>query len=383
MQAQPSDEILEAAGKYNNEGVQLASQGRFREAIRAFRQAIALVPRFASAYFNMGRAHSQLKQYDAAVRAFGTAVQVQPDYADAWYQLGIAFQMQGQFDEARKAYETLAPLVSESPHLLYRLGYTSLQLKDWDKTAEYWDRLRDAYPEHPAVGQIQKYMPQVYFNLGTVQYQNGELKKAEGAFDRAMRSQPGYAEAHYNAGLVFRDQKRYAEALDMMREAEKLNYNVVQTRSNIAGIYTLLDSIDQAVKVYESLLIDAPDDLSPYRGLVHMMIGKGKLAHALAYGITAAANLPGAESLRLLAYVYEHNGHGERYGIGFDAGQAIEVYKRVLVIAPKDVSAHYNLGVLYGRLGNWEAALKAMRRAGELDPEHAGVKKWLPEVKKR
>ncbi|MDP6040305.1 MAG: tetratricopeptide repeat protein, partial [Candidatus Latescibacteria bacterium] len=331
---------------HNNEGVQLAEQGRLREAIRSFRQAVTLVPNFASAYFNMGRAHSQLKQFDDAVRAFGTAVQVRPGYVDAWYQLGIVFQTKGQFEKARKAYGTVRSLTTYSPNLLYRLGFVSLKLEDWEQTATYWEQLSDEYPDHPAVGQIQQYLPQVQFNLGTVKYQSGDLSLAEIAFDRAMSMQPGYAEAHYNMGLVYRDQKRLDEALAMFREAEKLNYDVRKVRGNIAGVYLLADSLDQAEEVYQSLGNEGSID--GYRGLVKIAMQKSELAKALAYGLTAVTNIPGGDSFKLLAFVYEHNAEGKRYGPGFDADKVILAYERGIEFNPKDVVLHFNLGIVQG-----------------------------------
>ena len=167
----------------------------------------------------------------------------------------------------------------------------------------------------------------------------------------------------------------------MFREAEKLNYDVLKVRGNIAGVYLLADSLDQAERIYQSLGHEGSMD--GYRGLVKIAMRKGELAKALAYGLTSVANVPGSGSLKLLAFVYEHNAHGERYGSGFDEDKAILAYERCIEFNPKDAGAHFNLGIINGRLGNWEKSLMAMKRAHKLDPNHAGAKKWLPEVEMR
>ena len=93
--------------------------------------------------------------------------------------------------------------------------------------------------------------------------------------------------------------------------------------------------------------------------------------------------MPGGDSFKLLAFVYEHNAEGKRYGPGFDADKAIHAYERGIEFESKDVVLHFNLSIIHGRLGNWEKSLMEMKRAHKLDPNHEGVKKWLPEVEMR
>jgi tetratricopeptide (TPR) repeat protein len=383
-QAQPQETVNAAAAEHNNEGAQLASQGRLLEAIKEFRQAIKLVPNFVGAYYNLGRVYMQLKDYDNAAKSFAAAVQARPQYGDAWYQLGIAFQMQKAFPEAGKAYLTTLSFFPDDPDLLYRLGFVFVQEKDWAQAALYWGRLRDKYPDHPALSQVQQYLPHLYYNLGTAHYAIGATKEAKEAFLKAVDLNPQYGAAYYNLGLVYRDLEEFDEAQAVLEDALELQYDPQQVRSVLGHIYALRGSLKDAESLFQSLIKEGTPSLEPHRGLVTVRLKQKDLQGALVEALTVVANAPqDPASFLLLAYVYEHNNEGERYGVGFLSDKAIRAYQRASLLDKKNISSHYNLGILYGRLGDWESAVKALKKAEEIDPNHAGVKKWLPDVQAR
>ena len=55
-------------------------------------------------------------------------------------------------------------------------------------------------------------------------HQNQRLAEAEQQYQNAVKIQPDYAEAHYNLGLLYADQKRWPEALASAHRAYALNY---------------------------------------------------------------------------------------------------------------------------------------------------------------
>lgn len=383
-QAQPEEEVNSVAAEHNNKGAELANQGRTVEAVREFRQAIKLVPKFVGAYYNLGRVYMQMKEYDDAVKCFAMAVQIRPTYGDGWYQLGIAFQMLNAFEEAEKSYLSALSYFPNDPNLLYRLGFVSIQTKDWAQAAQFWGRLRDEFPDHPALTQVQQYLPHLYFNLGTRFYAEGQFQEAEKAFLQTLKLDGGYGAAYYNLGLVYRDLKQFEEAQKALDNALDLNHDTFQTQSVLAHVHELRGSLKEAEALFQKLAKDNPQSLEPNRGLATVKLKQKDFQGALVQALNVVANAPQDPlSYMLLAYVYEHNVQGERYGSGFMAEQAITAYKRAIRLNKNDVAPHFNLGMLYGRLGDWEASVKALEKAQELDPNHAGVQKWLPDVRER
>jgi tetratricopeptide (TPR) repeat protein len=49
----------------------------------------------------------ELKQPDEAIRAYQEALRIQPRYAMAWYDLGKVYCFQGEREKVREIYHTL------------------------------------------------------------------------------------------------------------------------------------------------------------------------------------------------------------------------------------------------------------------------------------
>jgi Tfp pilus assembly protein PilF len=90
---QPQAEI------YNDLGVVLDNQGLPDEATRAYRKAIAMDPKFASAHYNLGSSLARSGQSRDAERHLRSALELAPD-ARAYTALGIVVWQLGRTDEA-------------------------------------------------------------------------------------------------------------------------------------------------------------------------------------------------------------------------------------------------------------------------------------------
>ncbi len=90
----------ETEEEYLDEGVALAMQGKYDEAIQAFDEAIRLDPEDALAWNNKGVALAMQGKYDEAIQAYDETIRLYPEYADVWYYKGLALAVQGEYDEA-------------------------------------------------------------------------------------------------------------------------------------------------------------------------------------------------------------------------------------------------------------------------------------------
>ncbi|MBC7317899.1 tetratricopeptide repeat protein [Candidatus Bipolaricaulota bacterium] len=62
----------------------------------------------------------------------------------------------------------------------------------------------------------------IYFRLGNVYFDAGDLARAEYAYQRAIQEDPHHASAHHNLGVVYRKQGRIAESVKMLKKARRL-----------------------------------------------------------------------------------------------------------------------------------------------------------------
>lgn len=105
------------AEAHANLGVALAQQGKWEDAVPAYRKAISLpiYPTPEVAYANLGWAYLNLSRPREAEESYRTAIQLQPKFAQAHYFLGVVLDRQGRKDEAKAAFRTARDLDPDSP----------------------------------------------------------------------------------------------------------------------------------------------------------------------------------------------------------------------------------------------------------------------------
>lgn len=112
---EPSLTILREAEAYNNEGVELAAQGNFRDAIAAFNRAIKIYPTYENAHNNLGLALGSQDQFLEAAAAFNRALKINPKNSETYNNLGIALGNQGKFAEAVAAFNQAIQINPSDP----------------------------------------------------------------------------------------------------------------------------------------------------------------------------------------------------------------------------------------------------------------------------
>jgi tetratricopeptide (TPR) repeat protein len=88
---------------FHNLGSSLAEQGKWEEAIGAYKKALAQ-PVYSSpetTYNNMGYAYWALDRKQEAEEAFRAALQLEPKLVPSHFWLGVLLQKEGKRDEAR------------------------------------------------------------------------------------------------------------------------------------------------------------------------------------------------------------------------------------------------------------------------------------------
>lgn len=97
---------MQQAQAVNDRGVELAEQGKFKQAIAAFNQAIEIYPTFENAHNNLGLALGSQNKFSEAAVAFKKALAINPQNFETYNNLGIALGSQGNFKEAVSAFNT-------------------------------------------------------------------------------------------------------------------------------------------------------------------------------------------------------------------------------------------------------------------------------------
>jgi tetratricopeptide (TPR) repeat protein len=164
--------------KLIEEGLGYEQDGKWDDAIRAFSRAVALNPRSAEAFIDMGDTYMSAGKYKEGFAAYQQAVHVAPWDADAHYSLGAAYNDMAQYGDAFKPFVQAINLDPNYAEAYYGIGYAYQQLENYKDAAGYLKqavRIKPDYPEaHLALGLT-------YFGLGEIKAAEEQLRVLEGS----------------------------------------------------------------------------------------------------------------------------------------------------------------------------------------------------------
>jgi predicted Zn-dependent protease len=169
----------QAAGEANE------SQGLYDEALREYRQVLALAPRRPGIHFRIGRtllAQSQAERagtsgVDAARQAFEAELGIDPTNANAAYEIGELARKAADFEAARQYFERALKHYPEFEDALVGLGRTLIVL---GQPAEAVSKLQAAIKQDPANEVAHYQLAQAYRALG----RSADQEKALAEFTR-------------------------------------------------------------------------------------------------------------------------------------------------------------------------------------------------------
>jgi tetratricopeptide (TPR) repeat protein len=99
----------------HNEAHVLGELGRYNDAIRMYKVAIAIDSSNPVTWNNLGWMFIKSKRYQEAINPCLTAIKQRADYAEAWDSLGHAYRGLGQYQMALDAHEKAVQLSQDNP----------------------------------------------------------------------------------------------------------------------------------------------------------------------------------------------------------------------------------------------------------------------------
>lgn len=190
--------------------------GRFREAEPIYRQVLAENPRDDRALHLLGTLLYQTRRLGPAEATLREAIAINPGHAAFHYHLANVLKDSGRTGEAITALERALSINSHFFDALYLLGI--LQVAQ-DNFVPAEKALREALAYQPAHAGC-------YFQLGKLLWnrrRQSDWPEAEAAFRMAIKLDPANADAHINLGGILHTQGMDTEAIQLYREALRLN----------------------------------------------------------------------------------------------------------------------------------------------------------------
>ncbi len=183
------------------QGLDLAGQNKFPEAIDAFQKALEKDPEQPNIWANLADAQLKNNQADKAIESYQKAIAIKPDDAGLHQNLGVIYGKVGKVKEAQESFQKAAGL----------------------------------NPGQSAVN---------FYNLGATLINSGKTAEAAEAFQKAIESDATYAEAYYQLAIVNIGLNKQAESLEMMKKYLAIGKNP----ENLATAKALIEELGKTVK---------------------------------------------------------------------------------------------------------------------------------------
>ena len=130
--------------------------GRFEDAIRHFRTALALKPQSAIAHYNLGTALTFARRLDEAAREYQEAIRIDPLYPKARNNLGNVWLARQHYDEAIREFEEVARLQPDPVSSLVNLAAAYAAADRFDRAVATIDMALKLSPAEPLASDMRR-----------------------------------------------------------------------------------------------------------------------------------------------------------------------------------------------------------------------------------
>ena len=193
-------------------GFECLRNGADAGALSFFEQALLIDGGIAAIHANIGAIHARQGRVQDALASYRNAARLDPESGDGQFNLGTALAAARLFREAAAALRRATEIDPASAEAWANLGNVYLDL---EKPEEARGPLERALQLKPSA--------LVHNSLGTLHFEKGALNLAQSHFESAVRLQGDYDAAYLNLGHVYLRRRDRQRALEMFREAARLN----------------------------------------------------------------------------------------------------------------------------------------------------------------
>jgi tetratricopeptide (TPR) repeat protein len=290
----------ETADQLSEEGWQLWRKHELDQAIAKFEEATKLNPELTEAWDGLGWSEFNSGDSVAAEKAFNKVIQIMPKYPPALNGLGQIYFGRSQFDRAEKYLLPAALVTTAAPWTLTKIYLLQSKWTDAKKYAQIivgssnttGPDLDDAKAMLAAAknqslpDDLKKKISPTGGVSSDVQQgwqalNQGDVDKAIGFFDRAIRRDENDADAWNGVGWVDLRRGIPQIAQKEFERAIQLNPDAAGAMNGLAMTYRQQNRLDDAIKTWEQMLQKSPGVNAGTYGLADAYVAKAEYDKAI------------------------------------------------------------------------------------------------------
>ena len=215
----------------------------YRDGETFYRHIIALNPQARNAHLNLGKNLEIQGRYEEALAAYRVDVEQHPNY-EVHSRLGVVLNELGRFKEAETHLRRAIALNPQARSAHLNLGVVLY------KQGRYEEALAPAR----AAAEQRPDSFQAHANLGSVLIELGRFEEAEQPLHRALAINPHHVETLYSFATLRLEQQRYDEMLQLLQRLIALEPNDADAHVSIGVALYYLGRSDEALQRFDHAL---------------------------------------------------------------------------------------------------------------------------------
>lgn len=270
-------------------------------------------PKSFPVLYALGVVNAGNKHFDKAEEHLTAALTAKPDDVATLRALARVARAKGNLEKSLSHLVQARRVAPTAAAVLYDFGVTTFEMNLLLDALPVFEQLHRDYPREPAY----------LYALAAVHWKKGETVDAARLMKSYVASHPNDASGHYLLGAALLQQDLFAQALTALRRSLSLKADP-ETEYLLGVCQDKLGDKAAAIETFRRVISARPD-------------------HAAAFSALGTAY--------------------REAGSYTEARQALE---RAVELAANDLRANYQLGLVYAKLGNKEAAQRMFARADDL-----------------
>ncbi len=308
------------------------NDNNYEMALEQAKTAVEKYPDNATAWFTLGKVHSELKNIKEMVDAYDKSLEISSKHADeinntkeilwfSYFNQGIENYKNNKLEEAVQNFKNTITLKPDDMNAYKNLALCYSNLDDDEKTISTLKKALEIDPDNVDMQRT----------LGVAHYQAHEFEKAIDIFQQvAEKTESDTAQTEI-----------YAEAIQ-----------------RIAFSYDQLGQSEKAINAYKTALDIFPDNTDLIYNLGRLYYMQENYENAIEnFKQIAEKNLDDYDAVYNTAMAYLRAGKNE---------EAIPYFKKAIEIKPDSYDAWNNLGIVYVRANMSQKGKEAFDKADEL-----------------
>ncbi len=322
------------AVKYADLAAALLFGRDYGEAKKLLEQALALDPDQARAHLLLGRLYSDMGDLERAIAALHRASLLDSTLAEPHYFIGNILVRQQHLGDAVMRYERALALDPRYLQAYFNLAGLHSRQTDYGLALDVLRRGLVYLPGHV----------ELLFQMGRVHFVQARYEQALEALGEVLRIEPDRAEAHEMVAQIYLTERDPLRAQEALRQGLQHSEQSAILEARLGALLLQEGKAEEAAIHLQRALRADPDRAEIYYNLGQALARGGKTA----------------EGRQLLHY----------FRLLQEEHQNLLDFKTAIVLNPNDADAFYRLGVIYARIGRYQAASQAYAAALEIAPNH-------------